>query len=76
MSLERRINLPGKNEFAATAEDVKREVGLDEAIAEDIYAGLSPSEQARTSVAALAERVRHRIDPRLVDVLYRPMQGK
>ena len=76
MSVERRINIPGKDEFTATAEQIKREAGLDEAIAEDIFAGLSPREQAGTSVAALTERVRERIDPRLVDILYRPMRGK
>jgi hypothetical protein len=76
MSVERRINIPGENEFRGTVEAIKRDVGLDEAIAEEIFARLSPEARARTSAAALVGRVRRRIDPKLVDALYQPLRAK
>ncbi len=76
MSVERRINIPAKDEFITRAEAIKGEVGLDEAIAEDIYGSLSPDARASTTLAEVLRRVRRRIDPRLVDSLYQSLQAR
>jgi hypothetical protein len=75
MSVERRINLPAKGEFVTRAEAIKSEVGLDEAIAQDIYGSLSAEARAGTTLAKVLQRVRQRIDPKLVDSFYQTLQS-
>jgi len=75
MSVDRRIKAPSKAEFAATAVAIMHDVGLDEALAEDIFARLSPEAQAVARMADIVHAVHTRVEPDIVGMLYEPMQA-
>lgn len=76
MAVERRINVPDPGEFAATVERLKDEHALDELLAEYIIAQLPANQQGNVDLASIVRRVKQKVDPRLVDVLYEPYHSK
>lgn len=76
MAVERRINVPDRDEFASTVEQLKDEHLLDEILAEYVIAKLPAERQGSADRESVARRVRQTVDPRLIDVLYEPYRGK